>query len=85
VQAKGFLTYRLKYCWPKVFYCICQPNELERETKKTTGGHADGQAKIWGAMAHQGCHYPQISSVPCHFMLWETVSVQKKILLLAYR
>ena len=34
MQARGFLNYRLKYCWPKVFYCICQPNELERETMK---------------------------------------------------
>ena len=29
---------RLKYCWPKVIYCICQPNELKREIKKKNGG-----------------------------------------------
>jgi len=22
MQARGFLNYRLKYCWPKVIYCI---------------------------------------------------------------
>jgi len=22
---RGFLNYRLKYCWPKYTYCICQP------------------------------------------------------------
>ena len=49
MQARGFLNYGLKYCWPKVFYCICQPNELEQEIMKKLGG---GQAKIWGAMAH---------------------------------
>ena len=49
MQARGFLNYRLKYCWSKVFCCICQPNELEREImKKTGGGQTGGQAKIWG-------------------------------------
>jgi len=37
MQARGFLNYRSKYCWPKVIYCICQPNELWREIKKKTG------------------------------------------------
>jgi len=23
MQARGFLNYRLKYCWPKVIYRIC--------------------------------------------------------------
>jgi len=23
MQARRFLNYRLKYCWPKVIYCIC--------------------------------------------------------------
>jgi len=23
MQARGFLIYRLKYCWPKVIYCTC--------------------------------------------------------------
>jgi len=49
MQTRGFLNYHLKYCWPKVFYCICQPNELERETMKKKLGV---QAKIWG------CHGP---------------------------
>jgi len=40
MQARGLLNYRLKYCWPKVIYCICQPNELEREIKKKSGGES---------------------------------------------
>jgi len=50
MQTRGFLNYRLKYCWRKVFYCICQPNEREREimtknwgakqgAKQKSGGH----------------------------------------------
>jgi len=42
MQATGFLNYCLKYCWPKVFSCICQPNELKREIKKKTGGQTGG-------------------------------------------
>jgi len=42
MQATGFLNYRLKYCWPKVISCICQPNELKREIKKKTGGQTGG-------------------------------------------
>ena len=38
MPARGLLNYRLKYCWPEVIYSICQPNELEREIKKKTGG-----------------------------------------------
>jgi len=53
MQARGFLNYRLKYCWSKVFYCICQPNELEREIMKKTGGAKQGaKRKPRGAMAH---------------------------------
>jgi len=37
MQASGFLNYRLKYCWPKVTYFICQPNELKQEIKKKVG------------------------------------------------
>jgi len=44
LQATGFLNYLLKYFWPKIIYCICQPNKIKREIKKKTGG----QAKIWG-------------------------------------
>ena len=47
--AKRYLNYRLKYCWPKVIYCICQPNEVEREIKKKTGEANKGPSKIlWG-------------------------------------
>jgi len=38
MQARGFMNYRLKYCWPKVIYFICQPNELKQEIKTKTGG-----------------------------------------------
>jgi len=38
MQARAFLNYR----WPKVIYCISQPNELKREIKKKTGGKKQG-------------------------------------------
>jgi len=37
MQARGFLNDRLKYCWPKVIYCICQGNDLRQKIKKTGG------------------------------------------------
>jgi len=37
MQTRGFLSYRLKYCWSRVIHCMCQPNELEQEIKKKTG------------------------------------------------
>jgi len=55
MQARGFLNYRLKYCWPKVIYCICQPNELKREIKKKLEGAKQGaNQKSRGAMAYPG-------------------------------
>ena len=48
MQARGFLNYCLKYCWPKLIYCICQPNELEREIKKKLGGGNRGPSKNLG-------------------------------------
>jgi len=54
MQARGFLNYRLEYCWPKVIYCICQPNELERENVKKTGGPSSEPRKNLGAMANRG-------------------------------
>jgi len=48
MQTRGFLNYRLKYCWPKVFYCICQPNEFEREIMKKQGGPNRGPSKNLG-------------------------------------
>ena len=49
MRVRGFLNYRLKYCSPKVIYCICQPNErgimkklgwrLNRGPTKNLGGH----------------------------------------------
>jgi len=45
MQARGFLNFHLKYFWPKVFYCICQPNELNGKLRTElvvqTGGHAN--------------------------------------------
>jgi len=46
MQARGLLNDRLKYCWPKVIYCICQPNELEQEIKKKLGGPWPTQAPL---------------------------------------
>jgi len=66
MQARGFLNYRSKYCWPKVIYCICQPNELERAIKKKTGRAKQGANQKSGrAMAHPG---PPLESprVRCH-------------------
>jgi len=57
MQARGFLNYRLKYCWLKVICCrpTCQPNELEWETKKKTGGVKQETKEISGGdMAHPG-------------------------------
>jgi len=38
MQTRGSLNYRLRYCWPEVICCICEPNELEWEIKKELGG-----------------------------------------------
>jgi len=62
MQARWLLNYRLEYCWPKVFYCLCQPNELEREIKKKVGG----KQKSGGAMAHPAPHLKStLIMVPC--------------------
>jgi len=54
-KTRGFLNYRLKFCWPKVIYCTRQPNKLEWEIKKKTGGAKQGaNQKSGGAMAHPG-------------------------------
>jgi len=53
MQARGFLNYRSKYCWPKVIYCICQPNELEREIKKKLGGKQGAKQKSGDAMQNR--------------------------------
>jgi len=49
IQARELLNYRLKYCWRKIIYCICQPKELERKITKKTGG---AKQKSGGGMAH---------------------------------
>jgi len=49
MQARGLVNYyRLKYCWPKVIYCIYQP------TKKTEGAKQEANQKSGGAMAYPG-------------------------------
>ena len=54
MQARGLLNYFFKYCWPKVIYCICQPNELENELKKKLGGTSRAPSKnLGGAWATQ--------------------------------
>jgi len=63
MQVRGLLNYRLKHCWPKMIWCICQPNEIEREIKKKLGG----QAKSGRAMAHPGPL--RIATVPCWFLV----------------
>jgi len=50
MQARGLLNYRLKYCCPEVIYCIWQPNELEREIKKT-GGAKQNSGGAWPTQA----------------------------------
>jgi len=52
MQAGMFLTYRFKYCWPNIIYCICQANELERENKKKLGEGA--KQKSGGSWPTQG-------------------------------
>ena len=51
MQATGLLNYRLKHCWPKIIYCICQPNELEREITKKTGGAKQKSGGAWPTQA----------------------------------
>jgi len=48
MQARRLLNYCLKYCWPKVIYCICEPNELEREITKKLGGKQGAKQKSGG-------------------------------------
>jgi len=54
MQAREFLNYRLKYCWLKVFCCICQvvnQTNLNGKFKKKLGG---AKQKPEGAMVHPG-------------------------------
>jgi len=48
MQARGFLNYRLKYCWSEVNCCVCQTNELNGILRQNWRGQTVGQAKIWG-------------------------------------
>jgi len=76
MQAKGFVNYRLKYCWPKVFYCIWQPNDLEREIKKKTGGANRGPSKIlegpWPTQAPPyNRHWNEVLKENVLFLCWK--------------
>jgi len=73
MQARGLLNHRLKYCWRKVIYCICQPNELEREITKKLGGQAGGPSKNLGPKAHPG---PPLESPLVGWISGKIVSVQ---------
>jgi len=48
MQAREFPNYHLKYWWPKVFYCICQPNELNGKLRKKLEGPNRGSSKNLG-------------------------------------
>ena len=58
MQVQRFLKYRLKYCCPRVIYCICQPKELRKEYR----GPSKNQGLPWPIQSHfsiaTGC--PQI-------------------------
>ena len=70
MQARGFHNYRLKYCWPKVLYCICLPNELKtgneeknwrggRWPRKILGGHGPPSPPLESPLTpvcHPGAH-----------------------------
>jgi len=54
MQVRGVQNYPLKYCWPKICYCICQPKELERQIKKKLGGPWPTQAPLRIATGLEG-------------------------------
>jgi len=55
-QARGLLNYRLKYCWPKAFYCISQQNDFEQEKCEENwgGSNMGAKQKSGGSMTHPG-------------------------------
>jgi len=59
MQARGFLNYRLKYCWPKVIYCrlyVYQTNlnGKLRKNLRRRGAKEGAKQKSAGAMTHPG-------------------------------
>jgi len=50
MQARGFLTYHLKYCWPKVICCSLYVNQMNLIGKLRK--NLRGQPQTWGGMAH---------------------------------
>jgi len=64
MQARGFLNYRLKYCWPKVIncsLCVNQTNFKWEIKKKTVGTSREPSKNLGGGMTHPGpplnCHW----------------------------
>jgi len=37
MQARRFVNYRLKHCWPKFIYYICQPKKKTRGCNQKSG------------------------------------------------
>ena len=70
MQAREFLNNRLKYCWPEVIFCICQPNDLKREIKKKTGEPSRG--------ATQRPQRPPLGS-PLHFSNAKNMKTMQKL------
>ena len=56
MQAGGHLDNRSKYRWPKIIYCICQPNELKREIKKNWKDQTGAKQKSGGPWPTQPPH-----------------------------
>jgi len=54
MKARRFLNYRLKYCWPKVICCLCQPNKLIWYITKETGGQTEANKKSGGSPLPRG-------------------------------
>ena len=48
MQARGFLNYRLKYCWPKVIHCRCQPKNLNGKLSKKGGANMGSTKNLEG-------------------------------------
>jgi len=74
MQARGLLNYRLKYCWPKVIYCIyINQTNLNGKLRKNWGAKQGAKQKSVGAMTHPG----PLLELP----LWAHPSLQDRILL----
>ena len=52
MQARGFLNYRLKYCWPKVFCCMSR--FWMGDYEKTGGANRGPSKNLGGGHCHPG-------------------------------